>query len=70
MATAGSGDVLTGIAAGTICMFKDNNTAYYAALASYIHGKAGDKAKDIYGVTGMKAWDIAEAVSYVLKDIG
>ena len=51
-------------------MFKDNNTAYYAALASYIHGKAGDKAKDIYGVTGMKAWDIAEAVSYVLKDIG
>ena len=70
MATAGSGDVLTGIVAGTICMFKDNNTAYYAALASYIHGKAGDKAKDIYGVTGMKAWDIAEAVSYVLKDIG
>ncbi len=69
MATGGSGDVLTGVIAGLI---NDGGVSYSlvkaVAFGVYIHGKAGDFAKSIYGETSMKAMDIAEAIPQVFKD--
>jgi NAD(P)H-hydrate epimerase len=69
MATAGSGDVLTGVLAGVVCAYRGDDIVYYAALASYIHGRAGVVAQEKLGIAGMKAMDIAENVPYVMKDV-
>ncbi len=58
MATGGSGDVLTGVIAGLIAMGLNNFTA--ASLGVYIHGLAGDKAKEMKGEYGMMANDILD----------
>ncbi|MXX37048.1 MAG: NAD(P)H-hydrate dehydratase, partial [Gemmatimonadetes bacterium] len=47
MATAGSGDVLTGIIAGLIAQGLDAETA--ACLGVYVHGRAGDRAVERLG---------------------
>ncbi|MDD6380845.1 MAG: NAD(P)H-hydrate dehydratase [Lachnospiraceae bacterium] len=64
MSTAGSGDVLAGIVASFLAQGLDAFDA--AALGVYIHGAAGDAAAEKYGVRGMKAMDIAEALPEVL----
>lgn len=64
MATAGSGDVLTGIIAGLIAQGMDSYEA--SCLAVYIHGLAGDKAKDKLGVYSLMAGDMADAIEEVL----
>ena len=73
MATAGSGDVLTGILAGVLAMFLNKrtelpDTGRQAALGVLLHGMAGDLAAKEKGTAGMKAGDIvrgaSEAVSY------
>lgn len=59
MATAGSGDVLSGIV-GT-CVIQDD--AYMgAAKAVFIHGKAGDLAAEKYGERSMKPKDMMQAM--------
>lgn len=66
MATAGSGDVLTGVIAsmaGQGC-----NPSEAAALGVYIHGLAGDFAAEKKGKYGMTASDIAEETAFVLKE--
>ena len=73
MATAGSGDVLSGILAGVLCAFRSDpeNTvdlAKQAAFGVFLHGLAGDKAVEEKGTYGMKAGDIARAAAKVLKD--
>lgn len=65
MATAGSGDVLTGIIAALIAQGIKSYEA--ACLAVYIHGLAGDMAAEKLGVFSMIAGDIAEAVGDVLQ---
>ena len=70
MATAGSGDVLTGIIAGTACLYKYEESVspeWIAAMAVYIHGCAGDICKKEYGINGMVAWDIAEAAAKMFQ---
>jgi NAD(P)H-hydrate epimerase len=56
MATAGAGDVLTGV----IAAFRAQGmTAFASAVAGvYIHGMAGDIAKETCGERGMIASDI------------
>lgn len=65
MATAGSGDVLTGIILGLLAQGLPALGA--AGLGVYLHGAAGDLAADQKGRAGLLAKDIAEAVSLLLK---
>ncbi|RCW49272.1 MULTISPECIES: NAD(P)H-hydrate dehydratase [unclassified Halanaerobium] len=67
MATAGSGDVLTGIAAGLAA--QQMNLFSSAVLAAYIHGKAGEKAAEKYTEYYMTAGDIIENLSVVWKQL-
>lgn len=64
MATAGSGDVLSGIIAGLLAQKMD----HWAAVAgTYIHGAAGDLAASELGEDGMVAGDILNCVPAVIK---
>lgn len=66
MATAGAGDVLTGVLAGMLTAgFSDFKEA--VNMAVYIHGLAGDAGCERLGAYGMKAWDIVEAIPQVIK---
>lgn len=67
MATAGSGDVLTGIIAALSGQKNDVFTA--AAAGVFIHGLAGDLAALQFGETGMTAGDIANNTAYAIKEI-
>ena len=67
MSTAGSGDVLAGVIASFLAQGCDAFTA--ASIGVYIHGAAGDAAAERYGVRGMKAMDIAEALPEVLLKV-
>ena len=65
MATAGSGDVLTGIIAG---LMAQGMKAFEAAtLAVYIHGLAGDLAATKIGEYSLMAGDIVNSISDVLS---
>lgn len=61
MATAGSGDVLSGVTGALLAQMEDAFTA--AALAVYLHGRAGDAAAARKGRRGCMAGDIAEALT-------
>ena len=65
MATAGSGDVLTGIVAALIGIGVEFNNA--TVLAPYIHGLAGDKAMEYVSKTSMMATDIIEGIKILFK---
>ena len=65
MAKGGSGDVLTGIISGIVGQKVNIHDA--ACLGVYLHGKAGDVARDKLGYYSVMARDIIDAVSEVLK---
>jgi len=60
MATAGAGDVLTGMIAGFLAQGLSPMEA--ARLGVYLHGLAGDVARDVRGEWGMVAGDLVEAI--------
>lgn len=66
MATAGSGDVLTGIIAGLIG--QGVGPADAAAAGVYLHGLAGDAAACVMGQHGMIAGDMVEMLPGVVKN--
>ena len=60
MATGGAGDVLTGVIAA---LLGQKLPAFEAAqLGVYMHGLAGDIARDQNGMVGMIAGDIVDAL--------
>ena len=65
MATAGSGDVLTGV----ITSFIGQGFSTYEAsmLGVYLHGKAGDEAAKSVGAISLIATDIVEHLATALK---
>ena len=67
MATAGSGDVLTGITTSLLAQGYKSEIAATAGV--YIHGLAGDIAAETEGDYGTSAADIAAAVGKAIKAI-
>ena len=67
MATAGSGDVLTGIITALVSQKYPVETA--ALLGVYIHGLAGDLAAEKLGFCGLTASDIIESIPFALKKL-
>lgn len=65
MATAGSGDVLTGIIGGFLAQHMMPFEA--ARLGVYVHGLAGDDAKKERGTYSMMASDIVEHILYGIE---
>jgi ADP-dependent NAD(P)H-hydrate dehydratase len=65
MATAGSGDVLTGLVAA---LWAQGLEAFAAAqLGAYLHGLAGDLAKAELGEAGMIASDLVQRLPLAIK---
>ena len=60
MATAGSGDVLTGVILGLLAQGMDALEA--ATCGVYLHGRAGDLAAGLHTEYGVMAGDIAECL--------
>ena len=61
MATAGMGDVLTGLLAGLWAQFPDAAPEDVAALAAFVHARAGDRTSTA-GQRGMIAGDLLAAL--------
>ena len=60
MARGGSGDILSGIMGALLAERSDRSPAQSAALASELHGLAGERAQARYGTRAMNARDILE----------
>ncbi|MEC4890566.1 MAG: NAD(P)H-hydrate dehydratase [Nitrospira sp.] len=68
MATAGTGDVLTGIMVGLLAQGLASWDA--ACAATYLHGLAGDLAAEVNGQAGMIAGDVIEQIPHALNTLG
>lgn len=66
MATAGAGDVLTGVIAGLVAQSMELKAA--APVGVYLHGKGADEMVTQTGTYGMMAQDIIEGVRQVMKE--
>ena len=67
MATAGIGDVLTGVIAGLIAQGIDSFEA--AVLGVYVHGFAGDLVSESVGQHGMVAGDLLEYLPIAMEQL-
>ncbi len=67
MATAGSGDVLSG-ALAAICGYNEN-LLLAAAAGAWVNGRAGELAAEEFGEISMTAGDTARRLAQVLKDL-
>ncbi len=69
MATAGTGDVLTGILAGLTAQLGTRDWERVLALGVYLHGAAGDAASRESWQAGLIASDVAGAVPVVYTEL-
>ncbi len=67
MATAGMGDVLTGIITGLIAQNVENHTA--ATLGVYLHGLAGDIVAKSKGTHGLIATDVLNTIPMAISTL-
>lgn len=67
MATAGSGDVLSGIIGGLLAQGLEPPAA--AIVGTYLHGAAGDRAAGAIGCAGVVAGDIMDMVPAVITGL-
>jgi NAD(P)H-hydrate epimerase len=67
MATAGSGDVLTGVITSLLGQGLSGWDA--ARLGVWVHGRAGDEAAQQLGQPGMTAPDISAAIPHVMESL-
>jgi hydroxyethylthiazole kinase-like uncharacterized protein yjeF len=67
MATAGTGDVLTGVVAGLLAQGLEPASA--ARLAAWVHGRAGDAAAADLGMTAMTASDLLARLHVAFREL-
>jgi NAD(P)H-hydrate epimerase len=67
MATAGTGDVLTGMLVGLLAQGVPSWEA--ACAATYLHGAAGDLAARRFGPAGMIAGDLIDHIPYATQAV-
>ncbi|MGW8122990.1 NAD(P)H-hydrate dehydratase [Roseivirga echinicomitans] len=67
MATAGCGDVLTGIISAFIAQGADTSTS--AKVGVYIHGWAGDLAENTVGKTALMASDLLCVLPEIIRNV-
>ncbi len=67
LATAGTGDVLSGVAAALSAQQLEPYDA--AALAVYLHGRAGELAGMDPGGLGVRAREVADAIPFVFRQL-
>ena len=67
LATAGSGDVLTGMLAAALAQLLDPSTA--CQLAAYLHGAAGELADADEGEMSMVAGDIVSHIGDAVQEL-
>ena len=67
MATGGSGDVLTGVSGAFLARGMEPLDALLAAV--YLHGRAGDLARDRWGEEGLIAGDLLDALPAALREM-
>lgn len=65
LASAGTGDVLSGVIAGLVAQGLSLSDA--AAAGVYLHGKAGDQVRDKLGDAGMIATDLLSELPLAIK---
>lgn len=68
LAKAGTGDVLAGLLAGLLAQ-TPGSPFDAASLAVYLHGLAGEIARDSIGERGMTAGDVADAVPAAFRQL-
>lgn len=66
MATGGSGDVLSGVIAALLAQGLSAEQA--AVLGVYLHGRAGDLAKEELGEYGMSAGDLVRFLPFAFRE--
>jgi ADP-dependent NAD(P)H-hydrate dehydratase / NAD(P)H-hydrate epimerase len=66
MATGGTGDILTGLVAGFLAQFPEN-PARAVCAAVFLHGMAGDCARDAVGEQSMVATDLLRFTSEAFR---
>ena len=67
MATAGSGDVLTGVIASL--MAQGYQPEHAATIGVFLHGLAGDMAAEDLGEWGVTASDIANRLGKAIRNV-
>ncbi len=67
MATAGSGDVLSGILTGIMGFAKDDELLLSTAAGAYINGLCGETAQKKFTSVGMTSSDTASFIPQILK---
>ena len=67
MATAGSGDVLTGMVLSLLSQGYSQSDA--ALISVYVHGYAGDLASELIGYESLIASDIINNIGLAFKSI-
>ncbi len=67
MATGGSGDVLTGLVAALLAQGLDPPSA--ARFGVYVHGLAGDLARERWGETSLAAGDVVDALGPAFQSL-
>ena len=65
LATAGTGDVLSGAIGASLA--RGGAPQDLAAMACYVHGVAGRIAAERSGATGVVAWDVGEALPLAVR---
>lgn len=69
MATAGSGDILTGMVSALLAQFPQRPVVQTVAAAVYLHGLAGEAAAGSLGEHGMLATDIARHLAAAFETV-